>query len=228
MILLAIDTSTDYLSLALSKQNKPPFIFHQKVGQQHAELLLPCLKQLLSEANIRLKELDGIIYGQGPGSFTGLRVGAGIAHGLAEAIDKPVMTIPTLDNIATQAPKTPNLLICMDARMHQVYCAQYDTRSGIQRLTDITVEDPYSIRLNHTNSLIAAGSGFSAYPEDFNQILRRQISEQLPDIRPEAKFYLTLAESGQYAFIDPIQANLLYIRDKVALTTAEQMTQWKQ
>lgn len=220
MNLLALDTSTDHLSLAIA-MGEQRFEFHQPVGQQHAERLLPALQTLLAQAGLTLGQLDAIVYGQGPGSFTGLRIGAGVAQGLAFAHSLPLIGIPTLDAVAAQAPHTDKLLVGLDARMQQLYVACYDTRLGIKRLTDIVVSDPEKLTVDGS-SWIAAGDGFAAYADRLSASLCSNLVETLPTLRPHAAAYLDLALSGAYPRSDAAQAEMLYVRNKVALTALEQ------
>ena len=220
MNLLALDTSTDHLSLAIAIDEQR-FEFHQPVGQQHAERLLPELQTLLTQAGLTLGQLDAIVYGQGPGSFTGLRIGAGVAQGLAFAHKLPLIGIPTLDAVAAQAPHTDKLLVGLDARMQQLYIASYDTRQGICRLSDITLSDPETLAVD-SSGWIAAGDGFAAYAERLPAQLNNNLAETLPTLRPRAAAYLDLALSGAYPRSDAAQAEMLYVRDKVALTAQEQ------
>ena len=220
MNLLALDTSTDHLSLAIAR-NAQRFEFHQPVGQQHAERLLPELRLLLEQAGLALGDLDAIVYGQGPGSFTGLRIGAGVAQGLAFAHSLPLIGIPTLDAVAVQAPQTDKLLVCLDARMQQMYCACYDTHDGVQRLTDITLSDPETLAVDGTG-WIAAGDGLAVYAERLPVALTTALNNTLPTLRPRASACLQLALSGNYARSEAAQADLLYVRNKVALTAQEQ------
>ena len=95
MRVLALDTSTEYLSLALLIDGEI-LAREAQAGQRHSELTLPMLEVLLVEAGVSLRSLDGLAFGQGPGSFTGIRIACGIAQGLAFGADLPVVGIPTL------------------------------------------------------------------------------------------------------------------------------------
>ena len=124
MKLVALDTSTDFLSLAVT-DGEHVFTHHERVGQKHAETALPALSRLLEEAGLALSSLDAVVYGQGPGSFTGLRIGCGLAQGLAFSANLPLIGIPTLDAVAAQTGASGTVLVAMDARMGQVYAAVY-------------------------------------------------------------------------------------------------------
>ncbi|MGC0152129.1 tRNA (adenosine(37)-N6)-threonylcarbamoyltransferase complex dimerization subunit type 1 TsaB [Chromobacterium vaccinii] len=217
MKLLALDTSTTYLSLALS-HGDDTLVFHQCVEQKHAERTLPEVSRLLAEAGVSLPSLDGIAFGQGPGSFTGLRIACGVAQGLAYSADLPVIAIPTLDNLAWQAGDGL-VQVCFDARMKQVYSALYRTGADWQRLGAIAVVSPEDLSLAEGATMLA-GDGFDSYPQ-----LLADARERLPlspHPRPHAAAYIRLAESGRYAAVHPREAELLYVRNKVALTSVEQ------
>ncbi|MDN0075506.1 tRNA (adenosine(37)-N6)-threonylcarbamoyltransferase complex dimerization subunit type 1 TsaB [Crenobacter sp. SG2303] len=223
MKLLALDTSTQDLSLAI-QNGEQRVEFHETVGQQHAERALPELQKLLDAAGLKLGELDAIVYGQGPGSFTGLRIGAGLAQGLAVSASLPLIGIPTLDAVAAQAPATERLLVCLDARMQEVYVGHYDTRHGVRRQGPIELLDPAELRLTESG-WIAAGNGLSVYADRLPENLTAQLARQLPELRPSAAAYLDLAGSGAYPSLDASSAELLYVRNKVALTAREQQAQ---
>lgn len=222
MKLLAIDTSTDFLSLAVSS-DAGTFVFHERVGQKHAEQALPHVQDLLRQAGLPLKELDGVVYGQGPGSFTGLRIACGLAQGLAFAAGLPVIPIPTLDSVAEQAGAT-RVVACSDARMQQAYLASYDLDAG-RRLSPILLVDPDQAGADlqlEGDGWVGAGDGFAAYPALATSGWGQRLSAIRTDIRPHAASYLRLVQSGRYASLPPREADLLYVRNKVALTTREQ------
>ncbi|MEO2218500.1 tRNA (adenosine(37)-N6)-threonylcarbamoyltransferase complex dimerization subunit type 1 TsaB [Chromobacterium vaccinii] len=217
MKLLALDTSTTYLSLALSLETET-LVFHECVAQKHAERTLPEVSRLLAEAGVALSSLDGIVFGQGPGSFTGLRIACGVAQGLAYSADLPVTAIPTLDNLAWQAGEGL-VQVCFDARMQQVYSALYRVGPDWERLSPIAVVSPEEVSLPKGATMLA-GDGFDSYPQ-----LLADARERLPlsrHPRPHAAAYIRLAESGRYPARHPREAELLYVRNKVALTSIEQ------
>jgi len=221
---LAIDTSSDYLSLAISYGEKL-FEYHEPAGQAQAERALPAIRSLLDQAGAGLGALDCIVYSQGPGSFTGLRIACGLAQGLAFSSTLPVMAIPTLDSIAAQA--SGHVLVCMDARMHQVYTAAYDTENG-ERLGPISLCDPGQVELPDENQpWTGAGNGFEVYHEELGQRLSGKLATQDRSLRPHARFLVKLADSGRYPQTHARDAGLLYIRDKVALTASEQQARRK-
>jgi len=126
MILLAIDTSTDYLSLAILKDGRLTTKFHKKAHRRHSILLVPMIDKLLKKAKQKMKEIDCFAISVGPGSFTGLRIGVTVVKGLAYALKKKIVAVPTLDVIADNA-KSFKGMICpvLDARKNKVYACMY-------------------------------------------------------------------------------------------------------
>ena len=127
MKLLTLDTSTDACSCALSVDGE---IGEQSViaPRQHTTLILPMIDQLLAEAGLKPTQLDGIAFGRGPGSFTGLRIACGITQGIAFAADIPVVPISCLATLAQGAyleQGIEKVLASIDARMNEVYFANY-------------------------------------------------------------------------------------------------------
>ena len=132
MNILAIDTSTDYLSIAILKDGKTLAKFHKKAKMRHSMLLVPMIDRLLKKAKLKIKNIDCFAISVGPGSFTGLRIGVTVIKGLAYALKKPVIAIPTLDVIAMNA-KSFIGIICpvLDARKNKVYACIYKSDGKI-------------------------------------------------------------------------------------------------
>src|SRR4051794_16227485 len=127
MRILAIDSSTDWLSVAVGDGAS----WHagaERASTAASERALPLVRQLLDEAAWPLSSLDGIAYGAGPGSFTGVRIACGIAQGLALGLGRPLVGVPTLLALAHgawQARGASAVFACLDARMREVYVAAY-------------------------------------------------------------------------------------------------------
>lgn len=126
MNLLAIDTSTDYLSVALMKNGKIAGRFHKKKAMAHSTLAVPVIDKVLRRARLKAGGIDCFAVSIGPGSFTGLRIGVSVVKGLAFSLNKPVVTIATLDVIACNVADYSGV-ICpvLDARKNKVYAALY-------------------------------------------------------------------------------------------------------
>jgi tRNA threonylcarbamoyladenosine biosynthesis protein TsaB len=120
--ILALDTSTEACSVAIWSDGAVTDRF--EYGTQHSERILAMVDELLAESGFALARFDAIAFGRGPGSFTGLRIGAGVAQGLAFGADIPVTPISSLAALA-QGVDAPRVLAAFDARMNQVYCGAY-------------------------------------------------------------------------------------------------------
>ena len=222
MKLLALDTSTENCSVALWLDGE----IHSRqelAGQRHSDLILPMLEELLSEAGILLKSLDGIAFGEGPGSFTGLRIGCGVAQGLALGADLPVVGVCTLLALASAAPGN-RVLACLDARIGEIYHAAYEKQHGAWQ----TISAPSLCYAKDAPALsgdgwLGAGSGFAAYAAALDQRYAGQLISRdgsvYPQARDMAKLAAPLFEQGLGS--DAALAAPLYIRNKVALKTAE-------
>ncbi|AVY93264.1 tRNA (adenosine(37)-N6)-threonylcarbamoyltransferase complex dimerization subunit type 1 TsaB [Microvirgula aerodenitrificans] len=218
MNLIALDTSTEYLSIAV-RFDGVVHAHHSHVGQKHAEATLPQLAELLAEAGRPLADVDAIVFGQGPGSFTGLRIGCGLAQGLAFSCAKSLIGIPTLDALAATVD-TPCVLACLDARMGEVYAAGYDRRDGSQPIP-MGLYAPDALPVIDGMRWVGAGSGFDAHAEALASRLGNTLAAVEPGRQPSALAMLALADSGRYPLVPPERAELLYLRNKVALTTRE-------
>lgn len=126
MRLLALDTSTEYLTLAVMDGKKVLARFHKKAAMMHSGLLVPMIDRLLKKARLKIKDIDIFCIGIGPGSFTGLRIGVVTVKGLAYSLNKPIVAVPTLDAIAQNAESFKGI-ICpvLDARKNKVYACLY-------------------------------------------------------------------------------------------------------
>ena len=209
MNLLAIDCSNQNLSVALACGGNT-YSQHMAVKQGHSDHALGAIHQLLAEHGVTLNQLDAILFGKGPGAFTGLRIAAGIAMGLATAAGLPVIGVPTLDAIARSLPDGTGLAI-IDARMGEVYAAHYSC--GVMS-SEISVCKADSLPLAQVGAL--AGDALALLPP-----------HTLPATHavPTAADYITLylAQPGRYPA--SASAELLYVRNKIALTAAEQREQ---
>jgi len=167
MKILAIDAATEACSAALWQDGEISERF-EVIGRGHAGRLLPMADELLREAALATRDLDAIAFGRGPGGFTGLRIAAGIAQGLAAGSGRPVVPVSDLAAVAAAAERLHGqslILVCMDARMGQVYWAVYDCGSARPRaLGDERLSAPEDVLLPRERPLSGAGHGFAAYP----------------------------------------------------------------
>ncbi len=213
MNLIAIETSTENCSVALLHAGKTT---HREsiAPRKHAELVLGYLDDLLTEKGLNKNQIDGIVFGQGPGAFTGVRIAMSIVQGLALALEVPVMAVSTLHNMAYQIwLDTPNqdakLLIANDARMGEVYWASFDIINGeLCRLTEDALASPEDIQCEGFD--VCAGSAFKSMVDG------SAAADVQADALPDAN---TLIAMGQQSFSQEAQ-NIIeikpsYIREKV-------------
>ncbi|WP_174875264.1 tRNA (adenosine(37)-N6)-threonylcarbamoyltransferase complex dimerization subunit type 1 TsaB [Vogesella oryzae] len=206
--LLALDCSNYNLSVALLSEQRL-YRYHQTVKQGHSDLALSVIADLLQQANIALQQLDAILFGKGPGAFTGLRIAAGIVTGLGTAAAIPVHGICTLDAIALNLPQESGIAV-LDARMQEVYVARYQNGQA----ANISVCSPAQLQLQPEDVLAGdAANLFSDLPQRFISC------------EPLAENYIQLFQRSPERYPRSDSADLLYVRDKVALTTAEQQEQ---
>jgi tRNA threonylcarbamoyladenosine biosynthesis protein TsaB len=190
-------------------------------------LLVPMLMELLAESGLTLHQLDGLAYGMGPGSFTGLRIASGVAQGLALAADLPVLGISTLETLAEEAG-ADQVLACLDARMHEVYAALYQ-REGQNEgqlvgetwhcLAGPLVCPPDAVPLPEGDGYVGVGSGFAAYPKLAQSQLSRVDASLIPHARAMARLAAPRLLRGEGESAE--KAEPLYIRNKVALKICE-------
>ena len=178
---------------------------------------------------MELTRLDAIAFGRGPGSFTGLRIAAGIAQGLALGADLPVLPVSSLaamaQGIYRQDCAKIHICAAFDARIHEVYWGCYTLVDGImQTFTSEAVDDPSAVYLPEHNNWIAAGSGWSAYPA-MHQHLKNQLAGLAASAVPLARDIIPLASMmyQQERMVTAEMAIPVYLRHKVARTVAERI-----
>lgn len=222
MKILAFDTSSEYCSIALLLERD---ILGEEVlaGQRHSELVLPMVNRMLDEAGLTLAQLDGIAFGAGPGSFTGLRIACGIAQGLAFGAGLPVIGISTLEALAQQAGGT-QVVAALDARMHEIYHAAYrKVLDEWQVVSEPALCLPQNAPSVPEQDWTGCGSGFDMYSEVLRTRYEGYLNHIISGVRPDARAMAQLAAprlaSGQG--VDPADAAPLYIRNKVALKEKE-------
>ncbi len=226
MKILALETSTEYCSVALWRDGE--VIEHcDLVGQKHSEVLIEMVDALLREAGEKLKQLDGIAFGMGPGSFTGVRIACGTTQGLAFGANLPVAGVCTLQAVAEVTGRS-KVVAALDARMNELYLAAYELRDG-QWLTTV---EPCLCKPDEAPALagvdwFGAGSGFAAQVEILGKRYAGQLLDTDGSVIPRAA---AIARIGAARFAqglgeDAAMALPLYLRDKVALKTHERALQ---
>ena len=239
MKLLAIDCSTERLSLALSAGDQR-WQHEGAGGAQASAALIPAIMGLLDEAQLSLKELDAIAFGRGPGAFTGLRTACAVAQGLALGANLRLLPIDTLlvlahaahsSNLSLREAKrrsntqSSRVLSVLDARMGQVYAAAYeDGPDGWRCLQAPSLSQPEALVLPEAwqeQGFVLASNAHATYQEAFASTLSQ--GGVAIEAWPQAVALLTVAAQA-YArgeSVSPAEALPLYVRDKVALTSAE-------
>ncbi|WP_404399719.1 tRNA (adenosine(37)-N6)-threonylcarbamoyltransferase complex dimerization subunit type 1 TsaB [Idiomarina seosinensis] len=233
-ILLAIDTATENCSAALQVGDR----VYQRVAEsprEHSQRLLPFVQELLSEADISLQQLQGLVVGSGPGSFTGVRIAISIAQGLAFSQQLPVYPVNSLQTLAQHAIRSHSgkdgaahpaiILSSIDARMAEIYYALYENINGIAvPLTEPAVAKPgpelfqqplAQLQIDQDTVIAGAGTGWDSYHDLLAQSLPGPVNLH-PDCRlPEAKDMLSLVQAKQVQAISASELEPLYVRNEV-------------
>ncbi len=221
--ILAIETSTELASVALMHHGE--LCSRESAGvQTHSASVLPMLQQLLTEAGIVVADVDALAFGCGPGSFTGVRTACGLVQGLAIGTQRkavPVVTLLAMAESARAAGAGDDIIAVLDARMGEVYWARYRFDGAWQVVAEPVLAKAADVRADDGHPAVC-GNALLAYPEDFTQLggLTRW-----PDIVPHAKAIAALAVTGiaRGEAVEARDAQPLYLRNKVALTTSERM-----
>lgn len=214
MNLLAIDTSTERASVAVFANNIMYTKDHANI-KQHAKYLLPMLDALLNEAGITLDDLDGIVYGSGPGSFTGLRVTCSVVKAIAYAKDLPLYPVSSLKAIAYAASSgeisaDEGVLALIDARMNEVYWEFFTSFTS----DDLHVTKAELIEIPDVQSIILAGVGLETYATLLPDKIRSLIKEP-QNIYPLAELMIRLVLNNYIKPVSALEALPVYVRNQV-------------
>lgn len=219
--LLALDTATEACSAALLHAGRT-YCRSQVAPRLHAQLLLPMIEELLAEAGITLAEVDALVFGRGPGAFTGVRIATGMVQGLAFASDKPVIGISNLAALAQRAWRehgATRVCAAIDARMDEVYWGCYELQDGCMTLVGLEgVCAPEQVELPRgMTAASGAGTGWQ-YAGRMAVQVEQSWPQMLPDAADLIELALPLWQSGQT--LDAAEAQPVYLRDKVATPKA--------
>ena len=235
MKLLALESSTDACSVALAVDGEVA-VDHRIEPQRHAQLLLPMIDKLLVDAGIKTSQLDGVAFGCGPGSFTGVRIAAATTQGIAFGADIGVIAVSSLQALAQGVYRTQSathVLAAFDARMDEVYWGVYaiSAENGadeiVQSLEQDCVCSPQQVSVPMdagAHQWVLVGSGADQYKEVLCTAIGANVPIQfISDCWPSAQDVLSaalpVAESD--GFQTPANALPVYLRDTVALTEAQ-------
>src|SRR6059058_3023469 len=234
-IILAIETSSELASCALLNTHgaqpaaAPAIVIARESSgvRTHSQAVLPMVQELLREAGVKLADCDAIAFGAGPGSFTGVRTACGVAQGLAFGAGLPVLPLVTLEAMAEACRArsgASEVVAVLDARMGEVYWAQYRWNDGWECVSEPALCAPGAVAplpVPAGSMLAACGNGFSAYPEAFagKAFAIGADASILPHARELAVLGVAALAAGHAVPAD--QAQPIYLRNKVAYTSAE-------
>jgi tRNA threonylcarbamoyladenosine biosynthesis protein TsaB len=238
MPIFALETSTERLSLAIIDGGHT-FAREIDAGQRHSELAIAAIADLFAEATMAIADVDVIAFGQGPGSFVGVRIACGLAQGMALGAGKKLIPVPTQMALAEQAlrahPDATNVLVAIDARMNEIYLAAYQRdsqqrdpqqASGWRELVSPMLVKPNELPPLSEANFVGIGSAFdslalnTALAAQYKNVLQKIVHAALPCARDVA-----VIARRQYAFgagmLNPGEAAPLYLRNHVAQTIGE-------
>lgn len=221
MNILALDTSTEVCSIALSYADQI-IEQYELAPRQHANLILPMAQNLLTQAQLSLNQIDVIAFGRGPGSFTGLRIAASVTQALAFAHNIPVVALSSLQILAQGCYRQHNathIIAALDASMNEIYCGEYHLHEQRMVLSNSErVCAPAEITIPSDGQWIGAGSGFDVYHQILQPKLADKLLQWLPNCYPSAQDMITLAaaEYQQGKAVSAEHALPVYLRDNVA------------
>ncbi|PMR70066.1 tRNA (adenosine(37)-N6)-threonylcarbamoyltransferase complex dimerization subunit type 1 TsaB [Halomonas heilongjiangensis] len=227
-ILLALDASSSACSVALLRRRAGAddelLSRFELAPREHTRRLLPLVDEVLAEAGLAPASLDAVAYGHGPGSFTGLRIAAGAAQGLAYGLDRPLIGVSTLAALALGGHRRHHfryLVTALDARMGEIYVAAWQCRDGLpEPLAEEAVMPPARLRLpagHADHDWVGIGSGWGLW-DAMPAEVQAGIGQHLPDLEADAADMVLLAarafEAGEAR--PPHEVQPVYLRDQVA------------
>jgi len=222
MLFLGMDTSTSFGGIALTAPEKVLAECALNISRTHVERLLPAIRRMLAQAEVKLAEVGALAVTTGPGSFTGLRIGLATAKTLALTTAKPLVGIPTLDVLAANVACAPGLTCAiLDARRGEVYAAFYrrDLRGETTRVTEVLALTPEELAGRIQEPVLLVGDGVRTYGEK----LRREspLHVMLAPLEchvPRAAVLCRLAREklGREGGVRPADLQALYVRSSDA------------
>ena len=235
--ILAIETASEACSATLQISHESDSQVYSRIEttpRQHAKLILSMLDEVLEDGGIALSDIDAVAFGRGPGAFTGLRIAAGVAQGVALSVDKRVVPVSTLAALARQTLDDNNkkVIVAMDARMGEVYWAVFKNNDGeVELIGEEQVSKPQEMfdkataNLEDEAQVLAVGSGWDVYKDELfangkpkNLI---HLENKFPTALDIASLAVPLFEAGNAA-VKPEDAQPVYIRNDVAKKSAKQ------
>ena len=247
MKILSIDTSSEACSASINIDGELSTRF-QIAPQKHSSLILGMCNELLAESELKLPQLDAVAFSQGPGSFTGLRIAAGVVQGMAYGANLPVIKVSTLDALAQQVitntplslqfqkiayPYNTRIIAAIDARMSEIYWCVYSiAKNGLvsplmpealNRPSDILFEN----KIMADDEIFAVGSGWAEYKDElYNKPTTSKILQIFDDKLTSAEEVGILAANkfSLGEFVTAGEAIPVYLRNDVAKKSTKQPT----
>lgn len=236
--LLAIEAATDGCSVALSLGDQQTITRFEEAPRMHSRVMYPMLDSIMAEAGIRPIDLDAVVFGKGPGSFTGLRIAAATAQGIGFGADIPLIGVSTLQSIAQRAKttqETQQVLTILDARMNELYYGAYEWDQNKQLMIPmcedfigpLTLETlPVDLASEHC---IGAGNGW-ALTDQLGDQLKSYVKTSFPEVLPQAEYLLPDAQV-QWAqgdkLLQPEEVELVYLREQSHWKTIKEQKELK-
>lgn len=228
MKILAIETATDACSAAVYLDGQIHSVF-AIAPRQHTQLILAQIDTVLAEAGVKLKDMDALAFGCGPGAFTGLRIAAGVTQGLALAADIPAIAISSLAAMAQRAYEKyqcEKMYVGLDARMQQVYWGEYHIQAGysvLQGQEQLITPHEFELTQSAAPDFVGIGSAWQVYEAALQRHIQIESHQTFQTIYPSAEYIASLAAAQynktHYLYAGEIQP--VYLRNKVAQTLIE-------
>lgn len=220
MKILAVDTSSKYLSIAVADDDNIVASFHRAMERQHCAQLIPQIDKLLKKAKLKLRDIGCIAFSKGPGSLTALRIGAATVKGLALALKIKIVSVPTLDALAYNVKDSGNLIVpVVDARRGNVYTSIYSFKNGkLRRHLKYSVIPIAELLKSVKSDTIFLGDGLAAYRKDIDGGFKHKAvfaAERYwyPDAAVVAKLGHELIKKKEFEETDKFVPMYLYPKD---------------
>jgi len=227
MKILSIDTSTEACSAALVADEEILERF-EIAPSKHSGLILPMIDSLLNEADFKVSQMDAIGFSCGPGSFTGLRIAAGVVQGIAVGADLPVIPVSTLAALAQYAfeeKNALNIIATLDARMNEVYWGmfRYDNQGQIIHAGKEVVCLPEQVTVPDEDEWFGVGPGWTRYADEMSKGAGNKHLSWEKNVYPHARYIASIAANDfvQGKLVSPEQAVPVYLRNNVATVKAK-------
>ena len=217
--ILLLETATSVCSVALAKDGEILAMQADHAGKNHARLLVPIIEEVLRKSRLLPFQLDAIALSEGPGSFTGLRIGGATAKGMCYALDKPLIAVNTLQSMANlyvmmhKPPRVVNLCPMIDARRMEVYTAVFNYKAEFQKDTFATsLDEGFFSTYSGNTELHFFGDGALKGKAESEKYMNTRF---VPDFFPSAQGMVTFAEKAykSAAFKDVSAFEPFYLKD---------------